>query len=335
MSFTRRPDQVIRQSEALVLTSNDDYACILLQQGDQRSILKLTSVPTLGLPVPERLTSLEALREHTIQTDEKTKEFLHHLSFDLSSDSGAEYSYYDVTKGWQLGNLLPGPKDVAYKAELISPASDRQVQRALPSADEVMVLETPEMYSQVTLPHITNLLESGSTSWIQNVLDGSKEKERMLLDHDDFILNVDTKWRSHPDAAEVPRSEWFEHESTKDLYCLAIVKDTALRSLRDVRRKHVQLLREMEQKGVETIGDVYGVAPQHLRVFVHYHPQFYHFHIHFTRLDNEIGCLVERGHLISDIVQNLELESMYYAKRNIATKLKTSSELYQRFGPYL
>lgn len=35
--------------------------------------------------------------------------------------------------------------------------------------------------------------------------------------------------------------------------------------------------------GVETIEAVYGVPEDQLRVFVHYMPQFYHFHVHFTR----------------------------------------------------
>ncbi len=35
--------------------------------------------------------------------------------------------------------------------------------------------------------------------------------------------------------------------------------------------------------GVETIEAVYGVPEDQLRVFVHYMPQFFHFHVHFTR----------------------------------------------------
>lgn len=32
-----------------------------------------------------------------------------------------------------------------------------------------------------------------------------------------------------------------------------------------------------------TIEAVYGVPEDQLRVFVHYLPQFFHFHVHFTR----------------------------------------------------
>lgn len=37
------------------------------------------------------------------------------------------------------------------------------------------------------------------------------------------------------------------------------------------------------RQGVKTIGEVYGVREDELRVFVHYLPQFYHFHVHFSR----------------------------------------------------
>jgi len=62
-------------------------------------------------------------------------------------------------------------------------------------------------------------------------------------------------------------------------------------------------------------------------VFVHYQPQFYHFHVHFTRLENEVGCAVERGHLLSDVIQNLEFDEGYYCKRIITYKLKKGSPL--------
>ena len=54
--------------------------------------------------------------------------------------------------------------------------------------------------------------------------------------------------------------------------------------------------------GLKTICDVYGIAAHELRVFVHYHPQFYHFHVHFTRLHNDLGCQalthVKRRHML-------------------------------------
>jgi m7GpppX diphosphatase len=55
-----------------------------------------------------------------------------------------------------------------------------------------------------------------------NVLDGKKEQERILYTDEDpingFLLNVDTKWRSHPNCEKVPKDQWATHEGTPPLY---------------------------------------------------------------------------------------------------------------------
>jgi len=113
-----------------------------------------------------------------------------------------------------------------------------------------------------------------------------------------------------------------------DLYCLGISKHSDVTSIRDLRRKHLAMLQSMYKQGLKTIRELYGVEPSQIRVFAHYQPQFYHFHVHFTRLHNEIGCQVERGHLLTDIIQNLESNDEYYKNRNIAYVLSHNDKLF-------
>ena len=68
------------------------------------------------------------------------------------------------------------------------------------------------------------------------------------------------------------------------------------------------LCRAMRAALLRCAADVYGVSATKLRVFFHYQPQFYHFHVHFTRLHSDIGCQVERAHLLADIIANLRAE---------------------------
>ena len=91
----------------------------------------------------------------------------------------------------------------------------------------------------------------------------------------------------------------------------------------------------MMKEGLAAIKSIYGVNQDQIRVFVHYQPQFYHFHVHFTRLENEVGCSVERGHLITDIIQNLTMDGDYYKKRTITYKLKKGTTLHALIGAYL
>lgn len=329
------------KAKTLKLTDQDVAVLLTTQKQDseetEQSLLKLTVVP------------FHKEVFHSSSDEDDTSNILSFLAgyeFRMTSESGAEYSYYDAVPKRGLFTFLSmfipgicGPSSAripvgAFKMELISPASERQIQRAMPKPSMVMIDENPELYEKVTKPYIQSIVESGSLSWIENVVTGKKERERLLLEKDEYVLNVDTKWKTHPDCNTVPRSEWHEHESGVDLYCLAIVKDGSIASLRDLRARHLPLLNSILDECPRTIENVYGVQRDHLRVFVHYQPQFYHFHVHFTRLENHIGCQVERGHLLSDIIQNLEMDGEFYTKRTITFKLPTNDKLYLKMRDY-
>jgi m7GpppX diphosphatase len=219
--------------------------------------------------------------------------------------------------------------------ELISPANERQISRAMPSFGSTLIHETPDMYQKVVYPYIKSIVDSGSLDWINNVIDGKKETERLLVDTSQFVVSIDTKWRSHPPPLTTPREEWFGHPSVEDLYCLAIVKkekdSSIIATLRDLRGEHIPMLKNLQKDGLTAIEKIYGIQSDQIRCFVHYQPQFYHFHVHFTRLENEVGSTVERGHLLIDIIQNLEMDPLYYTKRKITYKLKKQSPLHTLF----
>jgi m7GpppX diphosphatase len=347
MNHPLTPEAILKASQkAFILGASDNHVNLLLSSGSLvggtnnnicRSLLKLTVVSPHKddlVVSSKRCTSVAELAkmlDEVGETDdsERIHRFLSNFNFQLTSESGAEYSYYTVRpkNWWERYWNVALTKDT-YTMELISPATDRQIERSLPAPDVRMVQETAELYETMVQPHIRQIVDGGSLGWVQNVVNGTKEKERLLLDHADFILNIDTKWRSHPDPLTTPRDQWHRHTCIDDLYCLAIVKDATIASLRDLRQRHIPMLRAIYELGSETIHTVYGVAGDQLRIFCHYQPQFYQFHVHFTRLHNEFGCQVERGHLMTDIIQNLQLADDYYAKRTITYKLNTSSELY-------
>lgn len=332
-----------------------------------KSLLKLKVVPfhrsILGSnPVLKPDDSLQPERnnhEHDPCASENIISFLKQYNYELKSESGAEYSFYeanpktnrfvldpkrfidDAVKTAKTMKSVIQKKDDEMKenaktknqlsgsfhVELISPATQRQIQRAMPSPGSVLIQETPQKYKEVTKPFIQPIVDGKSLDWIRNVIDGKKEKERLLLDKDTYILNIDTKWRSHPDPLRVPREEWKHHEATKELYCLGITKCPGIATIRDLTSEHVPMLQSMVNDGCKTIEEIYGVKSDQIRVFAHYQPQFYWFHVHFTRLENEIGAQVERGHLVSDIIQNLESDPEYYEKRTMSYKLQVTNPL--------
>ena len=95
----------------------------------------------------------------------------------LSSYSGAEYAYYDASAG--LIGLIASPRlRPAFAVEVIAPASDKQIARARPQPG-VFVVETAALYRDVVEPFISGM-DPAATAWIGNVLDLTKEKERVL-----------------------------------------------------------------------------------------------------------------------------------------------------------
>ena len=271
--------------------------------------------------------------------------YLRGYDYELKSESGAEYGYYIARPKQRTAIVDDGKVEIhaspsslshdgvgGFDVELISPANPHQVMREMPPLGHVLVRETPDLYRNVVKPYIQSIIDSQSLKWITNVIDGTKERERLLFDHDEFIINIDTKWRTHPPPLTTSRCQWHGHASTTDLYCLGITKLHNLWSLRDLRRVHVPMLLAMERSGLEVIHSIYGIHENQVRVYVHYHPQFYHFHMHFTRLENEVGCTVGHSHLINDIVQNLLLEDEYYSMHTITYKLPGGTTLWSLMG---
>ena len=284
-------------------------------------------------------------------------EFLLGFDFELKSESGAEYSYFiakpknggvhqnncntdeslATAQKTNIDNVLQEASAASgsFDVELISPASSAQISRALPTLGHVLINETPEMYISVVKPYIQSVVDGGSLSWITNVIELKKEKERLLFRNNDFVINVDTKWRTHPPPLTTPREEWLNHQCVEDLYCLAITKIAGITSIRDLREEHIPMLKSISKEGLSVIKDVYGVDSDQIRIFIHYQPQFYHFHVHFTRLENEVGCSCERGHLLNDVIQNLEIDSDFYLKRTLTYKLKKGTPLENIVRTYL
>jgi m7GpppX diphosphatase len=256
--------------------------------------------------------------------------------------SGMEYGYYHgVVNNSSETFFAPYVSvDVVYpgclkdeskeaKAKLLAKHISRnQAQRP------VIFRENPKAYENAHLPYI-EAIPSSAIGWVHKILNKEKELERLLFDDDDvndgFLLNTDPKWTTHPDPKTTPKEQWMNHPSTRELYCLGLCHRKDVRSLRDLRAAHLPMLRAMAKKGREVIKNTYGLANESLRIFVHYPPQFYHFHVHFTNVSVEHGVSVERAHLLDDVIENIERDSEHYAKRSITCRMGENDELWRRF----
>ena len=55
---------------------------------------------------------------------------------------------------------------------------------------------------------------------------------------------------------------------------------------------------------VQAIEEQFGVHEDQLRIFVHYQPSYYHFHVHFCHvtLAASPGMAVGKAHLLDDVI---------------------------------
>lgn len=161
------------------------------------------------------------------------------------------------------------------------------------------VIETPEIYYNITYPKIINQ----NLTWINNIFNGTKEQESIIYSDDDIVFMPDTKWTS---------------KEINNMYYLVIFKNKKLKSIRDLDSNHLMLLKRVKDICINKISELHNINHDQLRMYFHYHPSFWQLHLHINLITNtENICSVENCHLLSSVINNIELIDNYYQKSNI------------------
>uniref|UniRef100_H9G395 m7GpppX diphosphatase n=1 Tax=Anolis carolinensis TaxID=28377 RepID=H9G395_ANOCA len=221
------------------------------------------------------------------------------LQLQMSNDIYSTYHLY-----------LP-PELNEIKTTVVYPASEKHVQKYL-HQEVYLIQESGEDYKNITLPFIEAQSFSIQVCFFFCYNCGPEESVV-----NGFILIPDFKWNQ---------------KQLDDLYLIAICHCRGIKSLRDLTAEHLPLLRNILQEGKEAIGKRFNISGPQLRIYLHYRPSYYHLHVHFTALGYDApGCSVERAHLLSDVIANLEGESHYYQKRTITFALRADEPLLKKF----
>lgn len=204
------------------------------------------------------------------------------------------------------------------KGTIIYPATAKHLDK-FSSRNVHFVQETPDVYKSITLPFIEE--KSFSIQWVYNILEKKAEVERVVFEDNDpetgFVLLPDLKW---------------DQKQIENLYLVAIGRRREIKSLRDLDRSHLPLLKNILLKGQEAIRDKYGVGKDQIQVYVHYQPSYYHFHVHFTHINYDApGSCLGKAHLLHDVIDNIEnIDSNYYSKRTLLCLFKENDKLLYR-----
>ncbi|KAI5888407.1 HIT-like protein [Schizophyllum commune H4-8] len=201
------------------------------------------------------------------------------------------------------------------KITLIFPATEAHI-RKYTRQKYTMVRETPETYANIVEPYISSIPKS-RTQWVLDILEGRAEQEKVLYNCPDFILVPDMKW---------------DLTTISSIYICAIARVEGLRSLRDLRGEHIPLLKGIQREATRVVAEKWpAVGAGGLRMFIHYQPTYYHFHVHIVNVNG--GELIARmaigtAHLLDDVISMLEVQPDIYARTTLTYSLGDQHGLY-------
>ncbi|XP_071960287.1 m7GpppX diphosphatase-like [Antedon mediterranea] len=204
------------------------------------------------------------------------------------------------------------------KTTVIYPATERHIQKY--TAQNVnLICESYEDYVNITLPYLQS--QKFSLQWVYNILNKTSEADRIIFEDEDenngFVLLPDMKW---------------DKKQLENLYLIAICHRKDVMSLRDLNEKHLPLLKNIQEKCRIAVKEKFNVGPSQLRMYVHYQPSYYHFHVHVTHLKFEApGIQVGRAYLLSDVIENIEMVANYYQKKSMTFSLRENDGLLTKF----
>ena len=206
----------------------------------------------------------------------------------------------------------------AAKYSLIYPATETHIKKHQPQKRRV-VAETKALYQSVVGPYIQT--KTGDRlDWVYNILDHKAETDRILFEDKDqrngFILLPDLKW---------------DGTTLSSLYVLALVHRRDIASLRDLNGSHIAFLQHIRQSCLSFLSTRYGIARDRCRMYVHYHPSYYHFHVHCTTTDYEAGegQAIGQAWLLDEIIELLRRDGEVFVEKTMYCTLGESTELYQ------
>lgn len=167
------------------------------------------------------------------------------------------------------------------KINLIYPCTEAHIKKYSRQGVR-FVTETAELYRNAVRPYMQSKREAGRLNWVYNIIEGRKEVE-------DVIYRTELGTAGDEGFLLLPDLNW-DRTTLDSLHLLALVERRDIWSLRDLKRKHIPWLEHMRDKLLAaTVGAYPSLDADQLKLYVHYQPTYYHFHIHIVNVAHEGG----------------------------------------------
>lgn len=147
------------------------------------------------------------------------------------------------------------------------------------------------------------MTQSLNNQWILDIFDhkDSNENQKILYEDENYVLFPDIK------------SDFRKKHKIK---LLALFKNLSLRSIRDLRSEHIDLLQHVYSTSVQIIRDIFHINESEIRAYFHYYPTNYTLHLHFA-YTNTWKTYTCNNHLFRNVINNLKSDPNYYVNNKI------------------
>ncbi|KAI0117131.1 scavenger mRNA decapping enzyme [Daldinia grandis] len=209
------------------------------------------------------------------------------------------YSWF-LASGGPILKENENDKFADFKISMICPCTDKHIKKHSKQGYR-FVTETPEIYRDKVRPFMQTNREEGRLNWVFNIIEGRKEVE-------DVIYRTPLGQDGDEGFLMLPNLHW-DRKTTEALHLLGIVERRDIWSLRDLKKKHIPWLKHMKAKLIDATVKTYPqIDTDQLKLFVHYQPTYYHFHIHVVHVMLEATSTQSVGKAIGldSIIQQLE-----------------------------
>jgi hypothetical protein len=140
------------------------------------------------------------------------------------------------------------------------------------------------------------------SQWIFDIIEKryGRKKEQIFIDRPEWCLCAD------------------KYHGSDQRY-LVVFKDKTLRTIRDLRNIHLDLLIDVQKTIIEWLRVRYPSTFKMFSVFFHYMPSVFQLHLHVNMKSQYINT--QRAHYLARVIRNLQSNSEFYVQALILTKL--------------
>ncbi|KAI9686285.1 MAG: hypothetical protein M1822_003941 [Bathelium mastoideum] len=197
---------------------------------------------------------------------------------------------------WLLACSGPSDSQLQHpdlKLTLIFPCTEKHIKKYSPQGVR-LVTETPYIYRKFIRPFMER--ERDRLTWVFNIIGGRSEQESVLYrehGNEGFLVTPDLNW---------------DGKTMLSLHLLGLVERRDIWSVRDLQKKHIPWLQHMREKFLDAAVKLYPeIERDQLKLYMHYQPTYYHFHVHIVHVRLEQGMTQATGkalgleHIISQL----------------------------------